>query len=74
MADADIVAAARTLKAAHMRVDVLGGAEHGLALSKAYADLLDVVGDVDEPSEVAAYRAEVRASSAQLAPESEATA
>jgi hypothetical protein len=63
MTDQDIVAAARALKVAHIRADVLGG-EHGAALSRAYANLLAAVGDVDEPEDVKAYRAEVAAVSA----------
>lgn len=65
MSQADIIEAARALKAAHMRADVLGG-EHQADVAKAYAALLDAVGDVDEPKEIAAYRREV----AKLQPES----
>lgn len=60
MADQDIVAAARTLKVAHLRADALGG-EHQVAVRRAYDDLLAAVGDVDEPAEVTAYRQEVEA-------------
>lgn len=76
--DQDIVAAARALKVAHIRADALGG-EHTAALAKAYTNLLDAVGGVDEPEEVTAYRAEVEAinkptETAGFGPESEATA
>jgi hypothetical protein len=60
MAEADIVAAARALKVAHVRADVLGG-EHQATVAQAYADLLAAVGDVEEPPEVTAYRAEAEA-------------
>jgi hypothetical protein len=60
MADQDIVNAARALKAAHLRADALGG-EHQADVAAAYAALLDAVGDVDEPAEVTARRAEVEA-------------
>lgn len=60
MADQDIVEAAKALKAAHLRADVLGG-DHQADVAKAYQALLDAVGDVDEPQEVAARRAEVEA-------------
>jgi hypothetical protein len=59
MADQDIVAAARALKIAHVRATVLGG-EHQTAVSTAFSKLMDAVGEVDEPDEVTAYRAEVQ--------------
>lgn len=60
MTQADIVEAARTLKAAYLRADALGG-EHQADVAHAYAALLEAVGDVDEPQEVTDYRAEVAA-------------
>lgn len=69
MSQADIVEAARALKAAHLRADALGG-EHQADVARAYAVLLDAVGDIDEPEEVAAYRTEV--ASIAAAAESEA--
>lgn len=66
MADEEIVAAARALKTAHIRADVLGG-EHQATLARAYENLLAAVGDVEEPAEVTAYRAEVAAISAPAA-------
>jgi hypothetical protein len=60
MADADVLAAARALKVAHLRADALGG-EHQVTEAEAYAALLAAVGDVEEPAEVAAYRAEAEA-------------
>lgn len=63
MSDRDVVAAAHALKIAHLRAEVLGG-EHQTAVAQAYTALLDAVGDVDEPEEVATYRAEVAATQA----------
>lgn len=60
MADQDVVDAARALKAAHIRAQVLGG-EHQAAVAEAFNRLLDAIGDVAEPDEVAAYRAEAEA-------------
>jgi hypothetical protein len=60
MADQDIVAAARALKVAHVRADALGG-EHQAAVAQAYAELMAAVGEVEEPAEVTAYRAEAEA-------------
>lgn len=67
MSQDQIVEAARALKQAHVRADVLGG-EHQAEVASAYAALLDAVGDVDEPKEVQAHRKEV----ASIAKESEA--
>lgn len=58
MADRDVVEAARALKTAHIRAQALGG-EHQPAVADAFEKLMDAVGDVEEPEEVAAYRAEV---------------
>jgi hypothetical protein len=57
MSQEQIVDAARTLKTAHLRADVLGG-EHQAAVAQAYAALLDAVGEVDGPQEVTDYREE----------------
>jgi hypothetical protein len=64
-----IAEAARALKVAHVRADVLGG-EHQAAVAEAYATLLEAVGDVDEPDEITAYRKEV--ASLVVAPAEEA--
>jgi hypothetical protein len=66
MADQDVVAAARELKQAHMRADLLGG-DHSADVARAYSRLLDAVGDVDEPEEVTARTAELAAERAAIA-------
>lgn len=58
--DQDIVAAARALKQAHMRADLLGG-DHSADMAKAFSDLLAAVGEVDEPPEVTERLAELEA-------------
>jgi hypothetical protein len=63
MSQEKIVEAARALKVAHVRAEVLGG-EHQADVAQAYAVLLEAVGDVEEPAEVTAYREEVASSAA----------